>query len=47
MADDLLHGIKSSSSAPVPAPLADDKAGGDKAASDKPATSDRQPPKAN
>jgi carboxyl-terminal processing protease len=43
MADDLLHGIKSSSSAPTPA--AADKAAGDKASNDKPATSDRQPAK--
>ncbi|HXO71997.1 MAG TPA: S41 family peptidase [Bradyrhizobium sp.] len=41
MADDLLHGIKSSSSAPVPAPQASDKA----AVGDKPATSERQPTK--
>jgi len=41
MADDLLHGIKSSSSAPAAAAI--DKATGDKAANDKPATSDRQP----
>jgi carboxyl-terminal processing protease len=38
MADDLLHGIKSSSSAPTPAPATTDKA-----AADKPATADRQP----
>ncbi len=42
MADDLLHGIKSSSSAPAPA-SSDKPATGDKAANDKPATSDRQP----
>jgi carboxyl-terminal processing protease len=42
MADDLLHGIKSSSSAPAPAST-DKPATGDKAANDKPATSDRQP----
>src|SRR5215470_3779560 len=40
MADDLLHGIKSSSSAPTPAPATSDKA-----ANDKPATSDRRPAK--
>jgi len=45
MADDLLHGIKSSSSAPTPAPAASDKTAGDKTANDKPATSDRQPAK--
>ena len=45
MADDLLHGIKSSSSAPTPAPDAKDKTSGDKAVADKPATSDRQPGK--
>jgi len=39
MADDLLHGIKQSSSAPVPAP----DTSKDKAAADKPVTSDRQP----
>src|SRR6202000_2254899 len=48
MADDLLHGIKSSSSAPTPGSASDtaDKAAAaaDKAAeADKPATSDRQP----
>jgi carboxyl-terminal processing protease len=43
VADDLLHGIKSSSSAPNPPPATAD----DKAASNKPATSDRQPAKAN
>jgi carboxyl-terminal processing protease len=49
VADDLLHGIKSSSSAPNPAPAAAaaDKPADDKAAADKPATSDRQPEKAN
>ncbi|HTO80655.1 MAG TPA: peptidase S41, partial [Methylomirabilota bacterium] len=46
MADDLLHGIKSSSSAPTPA-ASNDKSSDDKSASDKPATSDRQPPKPN
>src|SRR5215475_3863705 len=45
MADDLLHGIKSSSSAPTPSSDAKDKAPGDKASADKPATSDRQPAK--
>src|SRR5690348_11229870 len=44
MADDLLHGIKSSSSAPAAASI-DKPATGDKAANDKPATSDRQPAK--
>ncbi|HLZ04692.1 MAG TPA: S41 family peptidase, partial [Bradyrhizobium sp.] len=43
VADDLLHGIKSSSSAPTPSASASDKPADDKAASDKPATSDRQP----
>jgi len=47
MADDLLHGIKSSSSAPTPAPATADKPADEKAAADKPATSDRQPAKAN
>src|SRR6201987_5945668 len=42
MADDLLHGIKSSSTAPNPAPAAADKTASDKAASDKPAASDQQ-----
>jgi carboxyl-terminal processing protease len=42
MADDLLHGIKSSSSAnPAPAATTDN------AAADKPAVSERQTPKPN
>jgi len=49
LADDLLHGIKSSSSAPNPAPAAAvaDKPTDEKAAAEKPATSNRQPEKAN
>src|SRR5262249_11483964 len=47
MADDLPHGIKSSSPARPPAPAAADKPADEKAAADKPATSDRQPAKAN
>jgi carboxyl-terminal processing protease len=42
MADDLLHGIKSSSSANPAA--TDDKSTGDKASVDKPAASDKPKP---
>src|SRR5262249_12625143 len=48
MADDLLHRIKPSSTAPTPAPaVAADKPAADKAASDKPAAADQPPAKAN